>query len=80
MIINNSSSNGTDLWALGCIIYKMITGYVPFSGTNEILIQSKILKRDLDYPAFLDYDSIDIINSLLQMNPEDRLGAGSPGS
>ena len=30
MIENNESSPATDFWALGCIIYKMLTGKLPF--------------------------------------------------
>ena len=33
MIINNSASMATDIWSLGCMIFKCITGNVPFTGT-----------------------------------------------
>ena len=33
MILNHHATLETDLWALGCIIFKMITGNVPFTGT-----------------------------------------------
>jgi len=31
-----------DLWALGCIIYKMFTGVTPFSDTTEYLVFQKV--------------------------------------
>jgi serine/threonine protein kinase len=33
MITSNSASMATDIWALGCMIFKLITGNVPFTGT-----------------------------------------------
>ena len=33
----------SDLWALGCIIYRMHTGKVPFEGATEIATFDKIL-------------------------------------
>jgi len=37
MLIDNIASPASDLWALGCIIYKMITGDVPFSGQSDYI-------------------------------------------
>lgn len=31
-----------DLWALGCILYKMFTGVTPFNDTTEYLIFQKV--------------------------------------
>ena len=35
----------TDLWALGCIIFKMYTGNVPFTGTQNYTVFPKINNR-----------------------------------
>ena len=32
------SSRASDLWAIGCIIYQMITGQPPFQSASEYLI------------------------------------------
>lgn len=35
MINECESTCASDLWALGCIIFKMYTGKVPFPGMSE---------------------------------------------
>ncbi len=35
MLKDNIAMAASDIWALGCIIYKMLVGDVPFSGTTD---------------------------------------------
>jgi 3-phosphoinositide dependent protein kinase-1 len=35
MLKDNISIPASDIWALGCMIYKMITGDVPFNGSTD---------------------------------------------
>jgi 3-phosphoinositide dependent protein kinase-1 len=55
----------SDLWALGCIIYRMHTGRVPFEGPSEIATFDKILTRDIKWPENMDSDTRDVIDKLL---------------
>jgi 3-phosphoinositide dependent protein kinase-1 len=50
MIKDCQSSCESDLWALGCIIFKMVTGKVPFPGTNITTVYPLILQRKIDWP------------------------------
>lgn len=80
MIRDCESNLATDLWALGCIIFKMYTGKVPFPGMSEMACFPIILKRQIDWPKNLEMDAefVDLIDSLLQLEPTDRLGC--PGT
>ncbi|CAD8096976.1 unnamed protein product [Paramecium sonneborni] len=66
-----------DLWTLGILIYEMITGKTPFAHPerNQMKIQYLILKNNPTYPPTMSKDAKDLINSLLQTNPQLRIGA-----
>ena len=75
MIEHNVASIATDIWALGCIAFKLLTGQVPFTGTNSYLVFQKILKKELEFPDYLSPEAVALIHSMLMINPGDRLGS-----
>lgn len=80
MLNENRSGPPSDLWALGCIIYQLRVGYVPFNGQFDYEVFQKITDRQLQFPNDLEPEAIDIIDALLHLDPSERLGAGPPGS
>lgn len=66
----------TDLYALGCVMFEMLTGRLPFmaEGTAEMLYQHmeeippRVSTIALDCPVWLD----GIITQLLEKNPDQR--------
>lgn len=70
----NASQLSTDLWALGCIIYQMISGIPPFRGATEYLIFQKILNVEYDFPENFDPPAKDLVSKLLRFDPKERLG------
>lgn len=70
---------GSDLWALGCIIFQFLTGHHAFTGDSDYLIFQKILHRKIDFPLNFPLDAKNLVEELLQINPEDRLGARKGG-
>lgn len=65
----------SDLWALGCVVYQMITGKTPFSAGSEYLIFQKIMKLEYEFPEGFDIIAKDFVEKLLVLDPEKRLGA-----
>ena len=67
MLLETKSLPASDLWALGCIIYKMYFGEVPFKAESETLTFDKILCRDFTFPEkpAISDAARDIIDKLL---------------
>jgi 3-phosphoinositide dependent protein kinase-1 len=73
------TSRATDLWALGCIIYQMISGLPSFCAPTEYLIFQKILKLDLKFPDGFDATAQDLVQKLLRYEPHTRIGSRDAG-
>ncbi|XP_059620040.1 3-phosphoinositide-dependent protein kinase 1 [Phlebotomus argentipes] len=69
------ATKAVDLWALGCIVYQMVSGLPPFRAGSEYLIFQKILKQDLTFPDGFDMAAKDLVEKLLVIDPNARLGA-----
>jgi len=78
---DKKATKACDLWALGCMIYQMLSGISPFRGGTEYLTFENIMghcrgTQPLNFPAVIDATTKDIILKLLQTNDVERLGAG----
>lgn len=66
----------SDIYALGCILFELLTGYVPFSGSNPFAILSKhisdpvpsIKNRRPDLSPAIEF----VVKKALAKNPQDR--------
>jgi serine/threonine-protein kinase len=69
-------SNKTDLYALGCVLFEMLTGHVPFQGaaSMEVLLKHinepapRIRTEVMDCPIFLEQ----VVRQLLEKSPDKR--------
>lgn len=47
---DESPDFGSDIWALGCILFKMLYGKTPFKDINEPLTFNNIIELDYSFP------------------------------
>ncbi|KAI8060445.1 kinase-like domain-containing protein [Gongronella butleri] len=68
-----------DWWAFGCVIFQMLTGKSPFKAATDYLIFQKIKNLDYDFPEGFDPSAKDLVQKLLLLAPEKRMGSEHQG-
>lgn len=68
-----------DWWALGILIFEMLSGYPPFYDNEPIGIYKKIIAGIIEFPRFFDVRSKDLIRKLLNPELSLRLGVNNNG-
>jgi len=68
-----------DWWALGVLIYEMLSGHTPFRGPNANAIYEKALLSEPEYPTHFTKNAQGIVSRLLTKDKTRRLGAGDYG-
>ena len=78
-VLNKKYDNKCDIWSCGVIMYFLLTRKLPFKSLDADEIRENILsgKYDLKSPPFdkLSKNCINLIENLLNMNPNKRFSA-----
>jgi serine/threonine-protein kinase RIM15 len=70
----DEGSPSVDWWSLGVIMFECLTGVPPFNDETPLKVFQNILNRDIPWPESLPVSAKDIIDGLLSLHPEKRLG------
>ena len=63
-----------DWWSYGTLVYEMIHGLPPYYNRNREKMYKSILNDKLQFPETMNAQCRAFLGSLLNRNPEERLG------
>ena len=79
VILKKGYDKAVDWWSLGCVMYEMITGKLPFPIRKGTKLNRKIYQHEVDFPKKIDNNAKDLIQKLLIVDPNERFGSGPEG-
>ncbi|KAH9375142.1 hypothetical protein HPB48_018725 [Haemaphysalis longicornis] len=79
----NGHCRAADWWSAGIVMYKLMTGRVPFRGKTKQLLRERIITAPLKWPRAVEHPhsanvpAKDMTYRMLKKNPLERLGSRS---
>ena len=62
-----------DVWAIGIVLFKLITGKYPFDGDTRQKIEEKITQNNIDYSKYnFAPEDLDLLENILVSDPWER--------
>ena len=79
ILLRKGYDKAVDWWSLGCVMYEMLAGKLPYAVKRGAKMSIKIYDQEVQYPSNMNKDAKDFIQKLLIKNPSERLGSGPNG-
>ena len=73
-------NRAADFWAIGVLLFEMMTGYPPFHGQTHSELYRRITSgRMRSFPRTFDENAADLVQRLLRQSEGERIGVGAEG-
>lgn len=80
IILGGGYGRSVDWWALGVLLYEILTGNPPFNGSTPTAVYEKTLQGRIYFPSYLCTAAQDLLSGLLCSDVSRRLGCSERGA
>ena len=80
IILGEDNTQESDIWSLGCLMYQMYTGVLPFVSDNAEQLKNMIINKEFPNPkgnklsTKPSVEFLNLLKGLLEKDPRKRLG------
>ncbi|KAK1795938.1 hypothetical protein P4O66_009044, partial [Electrophorus voltai] len=74
IILEEPYGASVDWWAMGVLLYEMLSGHAPFEAETEDELFECILRDEVIYSSWLSDEAEDVLRGFLAKIPSSRLG------
>jgi serine/threonine protein kinase len=80
MLKRSGHGKAVDWYLFGVLLYEMIVGDPPYFSDHEVELLNNIQNAALKLPSSLSKSAKSLLTSLLNRNPQKRIGSGPRGA
>ena len=75
IVLEDGYNEKVAIWALGVILFNMLTGFEPFKGKNDIELENEIKCKEIDFDLIENEDMKNLCKKMLNRVDYNRINA-----
>jgi serine/threonine protein kinase len=73
MVKKQGHDTTVDIWSLGVLLFELLAGHAPFTGSSQEELFQNIRKLKINWPADFPPLAKNLVTKILKLNPSERI-------